>query len=58
MSKPLDASWLDAFVQVFERCRIASTESVVVLAEQGSKAVLVEQQPDRVQCRRYVLQTL
>ena len=42
MSKPLDASWLDAFVQVFERCQIASTESVVVLAEQGSKAVLTE----------------
>ena len=42
MGKPLDASWLDAFVQVFKRCQIAPTESVVVLAERGSKSVLIE----------------
>jgi len=42
MTKPLNASWLDAFVQVFERCSIGSAESVVVLAEQGSRSVLVE----------------
>ena len=42
MSNPLDPTWLNAFVQVFERCQIAPQESVVVLAERGSKAVLIE----------------
>ena len=42
MNEPLDASWLSAFVQVFERCRVTDDESVVVLAESGSRAVLVE----------------
>lgn len=42
MSKPLDPHWLDAFREVFERCRIGTDESVVVLAEQGSRAVLIE----------------
>ena len=34
-------SWIQAFVQVFERCRIANTESVVVLTESGSRPINV-----------------
>lgn len=40
-SKSIEAAWLDAFVQVLDRCAIASTETVVVLAEQQSRSVLV-----------------
>lgn len=42
MSEPLDPIWLDAFRQVFSRCKISPDESVIVLAEQGSRAVLIE----------------
>jgi len=42
MNRPFDASWLSAFMQVFERCCIKPQESVVVLAECGSKEVLIE----------------
>jgi len=42
MSMPIEPVWLDAFVRVFERCRIGAEESVVVLAERGSRAVLIE----------------
>ena len=42
MSMSIEPVWLDAFVQVFERCRISAEESVVVLAERGSRAVLIE----------------
>jgi len=42
MNTSLDARWLSAFIQVFERCRITSQETVVVLTEHGSKSVLVE----------------
>ena len=38
----IEASWLDSFVQVLDRCAISSTESVVVLTEHQSRAVLVE----------------
>ncbi len=34
--------WLDAFVQVLERCRIKPDETVIVLAETDSRAVLIE----------------
>jgi len=42
MSMPIEPVWLDAFVRVFERCRIGAEESVVVLTERGSRAVLIE----------------
>ena len=42
MGTPLDPVWLDAFRQVFSRCRIGDDESVVVLAEAGSRGVLIE----------------
>ena len=42
MSVPIVAAWLDAFVQVLDRCRIASSESVIVLSERQSRPVLVE----------------
>jgi len=38
----LDSQWIVAFEQVFARCRISSTETVVVLAEQQSRHVLVQ----------------
>lgn len=34
--------WLDAFRQVFTRCRIGAEESVIVLAERGSRDILIE----------------
>ncbi len=54
----LEASWLDAFLQTFERCAIASTESVVVLAEQQSRAELItlaELALAQLKCRYYRL---
>ena len=42
MSMTPEPVWLDAFVRVFERCRISAEESVIVLAERGSRAVLIE----------------
>lgn len=42
MSMPIEPAWLDAFTSVFDRCRIGADESVVVLAEQGSRDVLIE----------------
>ena len=42
MSMPIEPVWLDAFVRVFQRCRIGAEESVVVLTERGSRAVLIE----------------
>ncbi len=42
MSLVIEPVWLDAFKHVFERCRIGANESVVVLAERGSRAVLIE----------------
>ena len=38
----IEASWLDSFVQVLDRCAISSAESVVVLTEHQSRSVLVE----------------
>jgi 2,5-dihydroxypyridine 5,6-dioxygenase len=38
----IEARWLDAFVQVIERCAISSTESVIVLCEHKSRPVLVQ----------------
>ena len=38
----IEPLWLDAFVQVLDRCAIASTESVIVLCEQQSRPVLVQ----------------
>ncbi len=42
MTVPIEAAWLDAFVQVLDRCKITSNESVVVLSERQSRPVLVE----------------
>ena len=42
MGTSIDPVWLDAFRQVFSRCRIGDDESVIVLAEAGSRAVLIE----------------
>ena len=37
----LEAAWLDAFLQTFERCAITPAETVVVLTEQQSRAELI-----------------
>ncbi len=42
MSAVLDPVWLDAFKQVFEKCRIGDDESVIVLAESGSRPALIQ----------------
>ncbi|MFT5894829.1 MAG: 2,5-dihydroxypyridine 5,6-dioxygenase [bacterium] len=42
MFEHIEAAWLDAFVQVLDRCAISPTESVVVLCEQQSRPVLVQ----------------
>ena len=42
MHTSLDPVWLDAFRQVFSRCRIGDDESVIVLAETTSRRVLIE----------------
>lgn len=41
-NKAIEAAWLDAFVNVLNRCAISSNESVVVLCEQQSRPVLVQ----------------
>lgn len=37
----LQSDWLDAFIEIFERCSILPTESVIILAESHSRPVLV-----------------
>jgi len=41
MSAVLDPAWLDSFRQVFNRCKIGRNESVIVLAESGSRDALI-----------------
>jgi len=41
-SQEKNQSWVTAFKQVFELCRINATESVVVLSETGSRTINVE----------------
>jgi len=41
MNMPFEPHWLDAFRQVFTRCRIGAEESVIILAERGSRDILV-----------------
>jgi len=42
LNEPIESTWLNAFVQVFDRCAISSTETVIVLCEQQSRPVLVQ----------------
>lgn len=41
-AEPLEASWLEAFIQVLDRCAIADSESVIILCEQQSRPALVQ----------------
>ncbi len=54
----LEARWLDAFIKTFERCAIATGETVVVLTEQQTRADLVtlaELALSQLQCRYFRL---
>ena len=42
MNLPIEPHWLEAFRQVFARCRIGTEESVIILAERGSRDILIE----------------
>ena len=42
MNLLIEPHWLDAFKQVFARCRIGAEESVIILSERGSRDILVE----------------
>lgn len=42
MNLPCEPHWIESFRQVFSRCRIGEQESVVILAERGSRDILIE----------------
>jgi len=42
MNLTIEPHWLEAFRQVFARCRIGTEESVIILAERGSRDILIE----------------
>jgi len=58
LSDRIDPHWIDAFAEVFERCRAARDECVVILSETHSRALnvqLAELALARIGCRYYQL---